>query len=481
MFSLKHTSNLSSKVCRIGSRTFSPGALQQTSSMPPAWLQSMLSAAVEQEPPRLYAWNLSNVEGQTQPFNPPASSRPDERISYNHQDGSARRVYIMGVGNLGTLFASSLASMPEPPAITLVVHRKDLLLSWREQPGIEITRQGSIQKHLDFDVELWSEEPPSIGLKREVAEGQTIRNLVVATKASQALPEVDRIRGYLNGTSTIAFAQNGMCKLWPPHGKTYTKSRYPGASHPNWLACVTTHGVTSLGRFKSLHASEANLKIGPVLLNEFPENASYLSDVLCRAPFLHGQKVTQDELWILQLEKLVVNSIINPLTAILRCKNGDLFLEKEGVLAELINALLLEASNVLQALIKDRSIDAIIRPVSQEATSTTTVESARKCIHQRRDLLDRFSQPQLYEMLYSVGNKVRDNTSSMLQDVRAGKQTEINEFNGWLVETAGYLNDNLDVTHHRILVDLVHNGAVFEKGSLANYFPYLKGSKPAAV
>ncbi|KAK2003354.1 6-phosphogluconate dehydrogenase C-terminal domain-like protein [Colletotrichum falcatum] len=448
--------------------------------MLPAWLQSVLNHTVIREAPRLYAWNLSNLEGQSQPFSSPASGRPSELTSYHRQGNRLRRVYILGVGNLGTLFASSLASLPEPPPITLVVHRKDLLQSWSQQPGIEITRRGIIHKYLDFDIEMWSEEPPSTGLMREVADGQEICNLIVATKASQALPEVDRIRRYLNENSTIAFAQNGMCKLWPPHGKTYAKSRYLGASHPNWLACVTTHGVTSLGRFKSFHASEANLKIGPVLSNEFPEKAAHLSDVLCRAPNLHGQKVTQDELWILQLEKLVVNSIINPLTAILHCKNGDLFLEKEGGLAELINVLLLEASNVLQALIKDQSTDTIMRPLSREATSTIKEELDHN-MHQRRKLLHRFSQPQLKEMLYSVGDKVRDNTSSMLQDVRAGKRTEIDEFNGWLVDTATYLNGNLDVIHHRILIDLVRDGKVLDKESLVNRFPFWKGSKSTAV
>ncbi|KAK2050868.1 6-phosphogluconate dehydrogenase C-terminal domain-like protein [Colletotrichum somersetense] len=450
--------------------------------MPPAWLQAVLNATEKREAaPRLYAWNLSNIEGHNQLFSPPARSRSNELTSSHHQDNSHRRIYVLGVGNLGTLFASSIASMPEPPPITLVIHRKDLLLSWSKQPGIEITRRGSIHKHLDFDIELWSEEPPSTGLKREVAEGREIRNLIVTTKASQALPAVDRIRRYLNEKSTIAFAQNGLCKLWPPHGKTYTKSRYLGALYPNWLACVTTHGVTSLGRFKSLHASEADLKIGPVLLNELPKKSSYLLDVLCRAPNLHGEKVAKDELWILQLEKLVVNSIINPLTAVLRCKNGDLFLEKEGVLAELINVLLLEAGNVLQALIKDRSTDAIIRPVSHEATLKTKVELDHEDIRRRRDLLNRVSHSQLKEMVYSVGNKVRDNTSSMLQDVRAGKQTEIDEFNGWLVDTATYLDDNLDVTHHRILVDLVQDGKALEKESLVKHFPFWKGSKSAAV
>ncbi|GKT46752.1 ketoisovalerate reductase [Colletotrichum spaethianum] len=473
-------SNIPSKAGRVGTKAYTSSALQQASRMPPTWLQSVLSTTTRQNAPKLYAWNLSNLENRSPHSSSPAS-HPGELTSHNHQDNLYRRVYILGVGNLGILFASSLASLPDPPPITLVLHRKDLLLSWKEQPGIEITRRGSVHKYLDFDVELWSEEPPSTGLNREVAEGQGIRNLIIATKASQALPEVDRVRRYLNDNSTVAFAQNGMCKLWPPYGKTYTKSRYLGASYPNWLACVTTHGVTSLGRFRSVHASEADIKIGPVLLNEFPGEASYLSELLSRAPNLHGQNVTRDELWILQLEKLVVNSIINPLTAILRCKNGELFLEKKGVLAELINVLLLEASNVLQALIKDESTDTILQPVLGEAISIKKPELDRKHTHQRRDLLTRFSQPQLKEMLYSVGSKVRENTSSMLQDVRAGKQTEINEFNGWLIETAGYLNGDLDITHHRILVSLVHDGSVLDKESLIKHFPCLKGSKIEAV
>ncbi|KZL77153.1 2-dehydropantoate 2-reductase [Colletotrichum tofieldiae] len=480
MIGRKPIADMLPNVCQIGLRSYSSGALQQTPRMPAAWLQSVLNATTKQDAPRLYAWNLSNLEDRRPPSSSPAS-RPDELTSYCSQDNLHQRVYILGVGNLGVLFASSLASLPEPPPITLVLHRKDHLLSWREQPGIEITRRGSVHKYLDFDVELWSEEPPSTGLRREVAEGQGIHNLIVATKASQAIQEVDRVRRYLNDNSTIAFAQNGMCKLWPPYGKMYAKSRYLGASHPNWLACVTTHGVTSLGRFKSVHASEADLKIGPVLLNRFPGKASYLSEMLSRAPNLHGQTVTQDELWVLQLEKLIVNSIINPLTAILRCKNGELFLDKKGVLAELIKVLLLEASNVLQVLINDRSTNAILQPTPGEATLSTKGELDSKHLHQRRDLSNRFSQSQLMEMLYTVGHKVRENTSSMLQDVRAGKQTEIDEFNGWLVETAGYLNDDLDVTHHRILVDLVHNGNVLDEESLVEYFPCLKRPNTVAV
>ncbi|WQF75441.1 Putative 6-phosphogluconate dehydrogenase-like domain superfamily, ketopantoate reductase [Colletotrichum destructivum] len=473
MIGRKYLPQILIKAHRVGARSYSSGD-SRFSKMSPAWLQAILGPATKQDAPKMYAWTLDNLEDRTPSPSPP-TSRPD------HHDNSQRRVYILGVGNLGSLFATSLASLPEPPPVTLVLHRKDLLLSWRENPGIEITRRGSAYTHLNFDVELWSEEPPRIGQAREVTEGRGIHNLIVATKASQALPEVDRVRRYLDENSTIAFAQNGMCKLWPPHGKTYTEYRFRDGSHPNWLACVTTHGVTSLGRFKSVHASEADIKIGPVYLNKSAGKSSVLSDLLSQAPNLNGRSVAQDELWVLQLEKLVVNSVINPLTAILRCKNGELFSETEGSLAELIDVLLLEASNVLRALIKDQSTDAILQPAPREAKSTTNADGDRNLLDQRLGLLDRFSQSRLKEMLYDIGYKVRENTSSMLQDVRAGKQTEINEFNGWLVETAGYLDDNLDTTHHQILVDLVRNNYLLDRESLVNHFPCLRDSKLAAA
>ncbi|KAK1674621.1 ketopantoate reductase PanE/ApbA C terminal-domain-containing protein [Colletotrichum godetiae] len=445
--------------------------------MAPVWLQPYLSHMPQKTAPKLYAWSLSNLE-ENQSVLRSSPGRLDGSISHQQHRSHQQRIYVLGVGNLGILFASSLASLPNSPPITLVVHRKDLLLSWRQQPGIEVTRGDSTQRYLDFDVELWSEEEPSLGPAREVADGQEIPNLIVTTKASQALPQVDRARRYLNDRSTVAFAQNGMCKLWPPHGDSYMASRFPGASasHPNWLACVTTHGVTSLGQFKSLHASEADLKVGLVSPNNSADNASYLSNLLAESPHLNGQVVARDELWILQLEKLVVNSVINPLTAILRCKNGDLFTKKDGTIANIIDFLLMEASNILKALIQDRSVGVILQTAPGMALATED-EMTRKIGRRRRDLLGRFSHKKLKEMLYSVGHKVRENTSSMLQDVRAGKPTEVNEFNGWLVEMAAYLEGRIDVVHHKNLVDLVENNTVLSEESLGKHFSSLTDNR----
>jgi 2-dehydropantoate 2-reductase len=74
-------------------------------------------------------------------------------------------------------------------------------------------------------------------------------------------------------------------------------------------------------------------------------------------------------------------------------------------------------------------------------------------------------------MLHDVGFKVRHNTSSMLQDVLAGKKTEIRDFNGWLVDTASWLDERLDVSGHKKLIELVETGVSGNPEILGKYFP----------
>jgi len=425
----------------------------------PKWLETVLqdsSAA-----PKLFRWDATNI-----PEIPPADRTVDVSVAKGRDEHG--RIHILGLGNIGRLFAMSLAKLPNRPPITLVVHRRAVLDHWRSNPGVEITRDGVAERDDGFDVELWSEKPPVSGRVREVAQGGKIKNLVVATKAPDALAQVDRLRRYLGPTSTVVFTQNGMNRLWPPYGAAYSQGRYAEGGHPNWLACVVTHGVTSLGPFRSLHASPANAVVGPILTNSIAPGASQpLMDQIVAAPDLEARLVSTAELWALQLEKLVVNSVINPLTAVLRCKNGELFAEPEGDLARLIDLLLLEASQVLQCLVKFQSAESVGGSVGNnpQAVGARLITTPA--------LLRRFSFPTLRAMLYRVGDKVRDNTSSMLQDVRAGKQTEVREFNGWLLETATLLGGDLDVGTHETLVGLVEAGVVLEKSRLGSCFPAL--------
>lgn len=431
-------------------RSSIPFASTRMYAQQPQWLKSVFEESGP--PPKLFAWSPSNVGLQ--------SDRP--AISTNDLD---RRIFVLGVGNLGRLFASCLAQAPESPPVTLVVHRKELLTEWDAGQGIEILRSGVLEKNKNFDIEWWTDAQPDHGPVREVSDGMKLVNLIITTKATAALPQVDRLRGYLNQNSTVVFVQNGMSKLWPPHGPAYASHRYTAGEAPNFLACVTTHGVTSQGPFKSLHASQADVAIGSVLPNQASsEVANYLVRQILEAPHLDGKSVSRAEFWILQLEKLVVNAVINPLTAVLGCKNGALFTESDGVLAGVIDQLLFEASQVLQLLVSHESSADIIRDTPAAQDTATSLDVSPQSLH------DRFSQPRLKEMVYRVGHKVRENTSSMLQDFRTGRSTEIRDFNGWLVETAAFLDPSLDLAGHGTLVDLVEAGRTLRVDQLGSHF-----------
>ncbi|KAB5570847.1 ketopantoate reductase PanE/ApbA C terminal-domain-containing protein [Coniochaeta sp. 2T2.1] len=421
----------------------------------PQWLETIVEDSAPA--PKLYRWTLPNIsrvdEGLPQPKDPVKEKR---------------RIHILGMGNLGRLYANYLAALPERPPITLVVHRKALLEHWKADPGVEVTRKGVTQRVDDFDIEWWTEQQPDVGPVVEVCDGQIISNLIVATKAPDALPQVDRLRHYIGETSTVAFVQNGMNKLWPPYGAEYNSKRFPAGNHPNWIVCVTTHGVTSAGTFKSIHASPADVAMGAVSLNSRKASeAEYLMDQILSAPGLAARKVSRSNLWVLQLEKLVVNSIINPLTAVLRCQNGVLFSKPDGPIMRVMDLLLVEASDVLQALVRDDSSREVLLPEGGEPGSDTAQALKAK----QDELIDRFSPERLRAMLHAVGEKVKDNTSSMLQDVTAGKQTEIREFNGWLVDTAGYLGGGLHIAYHKKLMALVEEGVILEEVGLGQYFP----------
>ena len=267
------------------------------------------------------------------------------------------------------------------------------------------------------------------------------------------MPMLDKVRRYLDARSTVAFAQNGMCKLWPPHGTAYTARYADGA--PSFLACVVNHGVLSNGAFHSLHAAPADASIGPVLLSD--KHDGYLLNMVATAPGLDARAVSSGELWVLQLEKLVMNAVINPLTALIRCRTGVLFEEDRGILADVMHTLLVEISAVLQALIRDDSSADVV--ASYAAASGDAVDSVKD------KLCAKFDVPPLEAYLWTYGKKVGANRSSMLQDADAGKPTEVRDFNGWIVDMARFLGA-LDVSANEAVVDLIESKAILTQQEL---------------
>jgi 2-dehydropantoate 2-reductase len=338
------------------------------------------------------------------------------------------RIHVLGVGNLGRFFAHALAIRPNPPPITLLLHRASLLEEW-EKAGrrIEITTDGIPNSKGTFDVEVVEDSQQSEDI---------IENLIVTTKTINTVKALASVKHRLTTDSTILFAQNGMGTV-----EEVTSSIFEEASkRPNYLASITSHGVFSTGPFRSVHAGMANVAIGQVGESHSPNRSQYLIDKIVQAPVLAAKEVSPVELTRLRLEKLVINAMINPLTAIFNCRNGELF--NGGAIDKVMRLLLAEASQVITSL--------------PELRDDPATES-------------RFSTQNLEVVVLDIADKTAQNTSSMLQDVRAGKETEIDYINGYIVKRGEELG--IDCEHNEKLVEMVKEGAVINAADAGKYFP----------
>lgn len=341
---------------------------------------------------------------------------------------STGRIHVLGLGNLGLLYAHGLATItPSPPPVTLLFHRAGLLKEW-EAAGrkIEITTNDVANSEGKFDVE---------DLTSSSTSPEAIRNLIVTTKTIKTKQAIESVRHRLGRSSAILFCQNGMGTL------EEVIALFPDEhSRPNFLTAITSHGVYSTGKFRSVHAGVANVTIGhnsrvPDSRERVP--TSYLLEMVVSAKVLAASQVSSEELMNLQLDKFVANTMINPLTAIFRCRNGELF-GRPGIL-KLMRALLKEVSLVLQAL--------------------PEVDESNK---------ERFSERVLEQKVLEVAEKTKMNSSSMFQDVTAGRQTEIEYINGWVVKKGQELD--LKTTHNEKLVEMVKRELVIEVEDIEKHF-----------
>ncbi|KAI7152023.1 hypothetical protein KC352_g28215 [Hortaea werneckii] len=132
--------------------------------------------------------------------------------------------------------------------------------------------------------------------------------------------------------------------------------------------------------------------------------ARYLLRTLTRTPVLAAVGFPPTELLQQQLEKLAVNSILNPLTALIDSRNGDIL--HNFALTRTMRLMLAETSLVIRSLPE---------------------------LHALPNVDVRFSASRLETLVASVAHQTRNNISSMLADVRGGRRTEVEFINGYIV------------------------------------------------
>lgn len=342
---------------------------------------------------------------------------------------SPQPIHILGVGNLGKLVAHSIRKSHPGTPITLLFHRLNLIEEWNKAGQcIEVWRNGVLDRQGGFCYE-------------DLSKGQsTIRNLVVATKTYATVQALKPLRDRLGASSTLLLLQNGIGMYNRSFGAYGLKWAYDlksswallmqsftlgtidevtsslfnqPSSRPNYLAGIVNHGVYTTGPFSAVHAGFANTILGPVLppptealTSSKREETGFLIQQILAAPMLAASLVSPSELLQAQLQKLAINAIINPLTVIFDCSNGELF--QSVAIHVLIQALISEISIVIRATITSRN---------------ENVDPAA---------LAKFSPENLKKVISDVGAKTAKNISSMRQDVQAGRETEIDYINGYI-------------------------------------------------
>lgn len=361
-----------------------------------------------------------------------------------------RRIHILGTGSIGKLIAHSLRGIPNPPPITLLLHRYRILQAWREgTKEIEIESDGYKVRRSGFDVELAVSAPRSHGqverqpeseevLHEENQETQRVQddqdmqlyvpnadapqsdepihNLIVTVKAGQTISAISAIKHRLLPSSTVCLLQNGMGVIDDLNSKLFPDPE----TRPNYIQGIISHGLNSpnaaANPFSAIHAGHGTIALGILPREEdrgcrsiqdsvlFSQTARYLLRTLTRTPVLAAVGFPPAELLQQQLEKVAVNAVINPLTVLLDAPNGSILYNFS--LTRTMRLLLAEISLVLRSL--------------PELKGLPNVEA-------------RFSPERLETLVVSVAGTTAKNISSMLTDVRGGRQTEVRWINGYIV------------------------------------------------
>ncbi|MEF3092483.1 2-dehydropantoate 2-reductase [Enterobacter sp. 10-1] len=202
--------------------------------------------------------------------------------------------------------------------------------------------------------------------------------LLVTLKAWQVSTAVKNLAERLPASSPILLIHNGMG----------TVDELKGVRQPLLLAS-TTQAARRDGNV-IVHVANGTTHIGPA--RAYPQDYSTLADTLQNVlPDVAWHNNIQPALW----SKLAVNCVINPLTALRNCKNGDL---------------------------RDAAME--VETICREVAAVME----REGIHT--------SPENLLFYVHQIIESTAENISSMLQDIRAQRHTEIDYITGFLLKRA---------------------------------------------
>ncbi|MDX1635410.1 MAG: 2-dehydropantoate 2-reductase [Marinobacter sp.] len=274
----------------------------------------------------------------------------------------APALLILGAGALGRLWAGYLGS----EGVGLVPRRPDRsgLCRYRLQTADGHVRPIEAPWHWPHP-----DHPPTL--------------LLVTTKAQDTLPALADLLVEIPVSVPVVLFQNGM-------GSQQLVARtYPGRPI---LAASTTEGANCPDPDTVIHAGHGETWVGPLTAAGQACSSWVVERLKASGLELHEEADIQARL----LRKVAVNAGINPFTALLDCRNGD----------------------ILGRPFYRKHIDELCREIAKLMASLGLPQDPEA----------------LRNQIETVARRTADNTSSMLSDVRNRRPTEIDFINGWIAD-----------------------------------------------
>ena len=327
----------------------------------------------------------------------------------------SRRIYMLGLGKVGKFVAHSLAGIPNRPPITLLFHNQGLFRMWdRHGRTMELQQHGTSEKREGFEVSL-AESTHEEARKRQ-EEGDVIYNLILSVKSHATVAALSTVAHRLTSESTVLFLQDGMGILDEVNEKVFPDAN----TRPSYMIGLSTYRLRSEGQFTISRHGVGTMALGSLSessplpvdspapmhwsRNEITPSTRYLLRTLTRTPILAAMGLSSIDLFQLQLERLAVQSVIDPLSVMFDCKNGELLDNKS--ITRVMRLLLSEISLVIRSL-----------PELQNLPNLNV----------------RFSPAKLEYQVVSIARTTANNESSMVRDMNKSRKTEIEYLNGYIV------------------------------------------------
>lgn len=287
--------------------------------------------------------------------------------------------HVLGAGAIGCLYADALKRGGSDVSLLL--------------------REGQASSVTDLVVEHEGRRSTQQLPQLTPADCHGISRLLITTKAYDVRNAVAGVAHSLDDNCTVLLLVNGMGLVEQLQRDFPRLQIYCG---------TTTEGAYRTAPREIQHAGRGETRIGRQGQQQPPNW------------FGQWQRALQPCLWDANIEtalwaKLAVNCVINPLTALHRCRNGELATRAE--LAQQVADLCREVSQV-----------------SYAAGFTATAQ-------------------QITQMAANVIAGTANNRSSMLQDVEAARPTEIDYITGYLLQVAA--DHGIKAPHNRALLEAI--------------------------